>query len=100
MDAADRVAWLALRTVIDPELGLDIVTLGLVYSVEVAGEAIRVRMTLTSRGCPLGDSLVALAQEALNGVAGSRRVDLRLVWEPPWSPEKITPEGRTALRGG
>lgn len=100
MDPAKRAALTALRAVYDPEIGLDLITLGLVYSVDVLPDALRVRLTLTSRGCPLGESIMGMAQEALVGISGERRVDLGLVWSPPWSPEMITEDGRAVLRGG
>ena len=98
MDAAKRVTLMALRSVIDPEVGLDIVSMGLVYGLELTPETVRVRMTLTSRGCPMGEVLTGMAAEALSGVSGGRAVDLQLVWSPPWSPEMISQEGRAALR--
>lgn len=98
MDDPQSAARFALKTVIDPELGLDVVTLGLVYGVEATDDELVVRMTLTSPNCPLGDSLTSMAREALEGVAGRRSVRLELVWDPPWSPERISEEGRRALR--
>jgi metal-sulfur cluster biosynthetic enzyme len=98
MDPAKRVTLMALRSVIDPEVGLDIVSMGLIYALDLLPDAVRVRMTLTTRGCPMGEVLTGMAAEALAGVAGDRRVDLQLVWSPPWSPEMIAPEARAALR--
>jgi metal-sulfur cluster biosynthetic enzyme len=89
----------ALRTVYDPELGIDIVSLGLVYGVDVAGDTAIVTMTLTSPGCPLGGLLEAGVRTALAAVPGVGQVDVRIVWEPPWGPERIAPDVLARLRG-
>ncbi|MDE2291129.1 MAG: metal-sulfur cluster assembly factor [Elusimicrobia bacterium] len=96
----NRAALAALKSVYDPEVGLDVVTMGLVYGLAQDDATLRVDMTLTSPNCPLGDSIVAMAREALWGVSGERKVDLRLVWEPPWSPRMISAEGVRTLQGG
>ncbi|MBI4348658.1 MAG: metal-sulfur cluster assembly factor [Elusimicrobia bacterium] len=99
MDSAVRIAALAaLRAVVDPEVGLDVVSMGLVYGVEVTETALVVRMTLTSAHCPLGEVLASMAREALAGVAGERRVTLELVFDPPWTPARISEEGRRQLQ--
>ncbi len=88
----------ALREVFDPELGINVVDLGLVYGVEIEGDDILVRMTLTTPGCPLHDTLTQAVDEAVrsfNPSAGTVSVDL--VWEPRWKPEMITPAGRREL---
>jgi metal-sulfur cluster biosynthetic enzyme len=83
--------WTALSTVIDPELGLDIVTLGLVYGVEVDGPAARVTYTLTTPGCPMGRHITQGVRAAALGVKGIGRVDTEIVWEPAWNPGMIEP---------
>jgi metal-sulfur cluster biosynthetic enzyme len=98
MEMAKRAVLMALKNVVDPEVGLDIVTMGLVYDVVISESEIHVALTLTSRGCPLGETIGAMAREALEGIAGGRRVTLSLVWDPPWNPHMITQEGRQALR--
>ncbi|MBM3556129.1 MAG: metal-sulfur cluster assembly factor [Alphaproteobacteria bacterium] len=91
----------ALRAVIDPEVGIDVVELGLVYGISVAAQAVTVDMTMTSPSCPLGESITDQAVAAIRGVVGeSASVEVRLVWEPPWSPERMTPEARQALGWG
>jgi metal-sulfur cluster biosynthetic enzyme len=91
----------ALRTVIDPELGVNIVDLGLVYRVEVEGPRVRVEMTMTSPACPMGDYLKALVDAAIKGtVAGVQHVDVVLVWEPTWDPDMMSDGGRRQLDGG
>ena len=83
--------WTALSTVIDPELGLDVVTLGLVYGVEVDGPAARVVYTLTTPGCPMERTITQGVRDAALGVVGIDRVDTEIVWEPAWNPGMIAP---------
>ncbi len=80
-----------LNEVVDPELGIGIVDLGLVYRVAVAGGAVTVEMTLTARGCPLGDAITKGVRRKLLEVPGVTAVDVRLVWEPAWTPDLINP---------
>ncbi|MDH3319956.1 MAG: metal-sulfur cluster assembly factor [Betaproteobacteria bacterium] len=85
----------ALRTVIDPEAGMNIVELGLVYGVEAAPPHATVRMTLTSAACPLGDYLSDTVRAALRGrFPELEEVSVELVWEPPWTPERMSAEAR------
>lgn len=97
MDNAKPAVLTALRRVIDPEVGLDIVTMGLVYGLSITPEEIVVAFTLTTPGCPMGETMSRMATEAVEGAAGSRRVRLELVWEPAWDPRMITAEGREFL---
>lgn len=92
----DREAWAALATVIDPELGIDIVELGLVYGVEVHDDRVDVTMTLTTSGCPLHDVIAGGAERALLG-AGAGTVDVQVVFEPPWTPDRIGAGGLREL---
>lgn len=87
----------ALSTVEDPELGLDIVSLGLVYAVERAGDHVRVVHTLTSIGCPLGPVIERDIDEAVAGVDGVDSVEVELVFDPPWSPEKMSDDAKFLL---
>ena len=87
----------ALSTVEDPELGLDIVSLGLVYAVEREGDHVRVVHTLTSMGCPLGPVIEQDIGHALAGVEGVASVEVELVFDPPWTPEKMSDDARFLL---
>ncbi len=86
----------ALRAVVDPEVGLDIVELGLVYRVVASASEVVVTMTLTTPGCPLHDALVGGVRTAL-ARAGAPEVHVRVVWDPPWTPQRIGAAGRSAL---
>jgi metal-sulfur cluster biosynthetic enzyme len=87
----------ALRDVVDPELGINVVDLGLVYGVAVDAEKIAtIDMTLTSAACPLTDVIEDQAADALDGVVTGFRINW--VWMPPWGPENITDDGREQLR--
>ena len=85
----------SLKAVEDPEAGMDIVELGLVYGVDVESDLIRVRMTMTSAACPMGEFLTDAARAAvLRAHPTVSRVDVELVWEPMWTPDMMSPEAR------
>jgi metal-sulfur cluster biosynthetic enzyme len=95
--SADQVR-LALRKVKDPELGLNIVDLGLVYEVTVsATNDIHVDMTLTSPGCPAGPQIMTDVERTLQALPGAGEVELNLVWSPYWTPERIEPRVRAYM---
>ena len=94
---ATSAAYAALADVIDPELGLDIVELGLVYDVRVTASTVTVDMTLTTPGCPVSELLPAEAREVLARALPGRAVEVRVVWDPPWTPDHISDAGRAAL---
>jgi radical SAM protein len=79
----------ALRTVIDPELGLSVVELGLIYGIAIEGGAVRITMTLTAPGCPLHELMAEWVRRAVLGVPGVERVDVSLTFDPPWTPDRI-----------
>ena len=82
----------ALRQVKDPELGLNIIDIGLVYDVAVSDEgAVHVKMTLTSPGCPAGPEIMGDAKQTVEALEGVTAVEVELVWEPYWTPEKMDP---------
>ena len=81
----------ALRQVEDPEAGMNIVDLGLVYLIEVTPGAVHVDMTMTTAACPMTDMIVDQAREAVVAlVPEGTTVDVRLVWDPPWTPDKMS----------
>ena len=87
----------ALKTVKDPELGLDLVVLGLIYDIEVEGTAANVVMSLTSPMCPVAGQIVEDAKQAVLGVDGVDNAEVELTFEPPWTPERISPLIRSSL---
>ena len=90
----------ALRQVIDPEIGCNIVDLGLVYSVTITGAAVSVVMTLTTPGCPMHDSIRDGAQNVLLGLESVEEANVEVVWDPPWHPSMMTEYGRAATGVG
>lgn len=87
----------AMRDVVDPELGINVVDLGLVYGVTVDdGNAAIIDMTLTSAACPLTDVIEDQTRQVLDGITSDVRINW--VWMPPWGPDKITDSGREQLR--
>ncbi len=88
----------ALKDVMDPELGINVVDLGLIYDLGRDNEnnALIISMTLTSAGCPLTDVLEEQTAEALDGIVEAFRINW--IWMPPWGPEKITEDGRDMMR--
>jgi radical SAM protein with 4Fe4S-binding SPASM domain len=79
----------ALRTVVDPELGLSVVELGLIYGIAIEGGAVRVTMTLTAAGCPLHEVMADWVRQAVLRVPGVERVDVAVTFDPPWTPDRI-----------
>lgn len=88
----------ALRGVWDPELGIDVVSLGLIYDVRLDETGLVVDMTLTTPGCPVSDQLPSEAAEAVRRALPRYPVRINVVWEPPWSPDRISDEARRVLR--
>ena len=87
----DEAVREALRGVDDPEAGMNIVDLGLVYGVEVTPDAVRVDMTMTTAACPMTDMIADQARGAIAALLPEgTAVDIRLVWDPPWTPDKMT----------
>ncbi len=81
----------ALHEVIDPELGYNIVDIGLIYGLKVETNLIKVIMTMTTPGCPAQDYIMEGVKQRGLRIPGVQDVDIHLVWEPPWSPQKMTP---------
>jgi metal-sulfur cluster biosynthetic enzyme len=84
----------ALREVFDPELGMSVVDLGLIYDVQVDAGRVRITMTLTTQGCPLHDSMTEWVRQAVGRIPGVDEVEVAITFEPAWTPERI---GRAAL---
>jgi metal-sulfur cluster biosynthetic enzyme len=95
--ALEEAVWQALGTVIDPELGLPITDLGLVYRVEAAAGVVTVVMTTTTPICPLGSYLAGLARSRVEDLAGVSEVDVHLTNEPPWTIDRMTAQARSQL---
>jgi len=86
----------ALRQVIDPEIGCNLVDLGLIYDIAITGANVRVTMTLTTPGCPMHESLCGGVQAAVLSLDGVEEAEVDLVWDPPWHPAMMTEVGRAA----
>ena len=89
-----------LRQVEDPELGMDVVDLGLVYDVEVQGPKVKVLYSLTSMGCPAGPLIAGDMERAAREVEGVEEVDLELTFDPPWTPDKMSDDAKFILGFG
>ena len=97
----EKAVWQRLKTCYDPEIPVNIVDLGLIYGMAILpaeqGKRIEVKMTLTAQGCGMGGTIANDAQNKLLEIPGVKEADVQVVWDPPWTPEKISPEGRTLL---
>jgi metal-sulfur cluster biosynthetic enzyme len=87
----------ALKQVDDPELGINIVDLGLVYDVSIEGDAVHVTYTLTTMGCPIGPLIETQIKQMIEPIDGIDRVEAEMVLTPPWTPEKMSEEAKAAL---
>jgi metal-sulfur cluster biosynthetic enzyme len=90
----------ALREVEDPELGMDIVELGLLYDVEIQASSVKVIHSLTSMGCPAGPMIQESIYDAVQSVPGVDAVEVELTWDPPWTPEKMSEDAKFILGFG
>ncbi len=98
----EAMVWEQLKTCYDPEIPVNIVDLGLVYAMEVKDQPdgsrkVDVKMTLTAQGCGMGGSIAMDARQKLLTLPGVTEADVELVWDPPWNPQMISPEGRERL---
>jgi probable FeS assembly SUF system protein SufT len=100
-EALEKEVWQTLKTCFDPEIPVNIVDLGLIYDMQIGylsdGARVDVKMTLTAQGCGMGGSIAADARNKLLDLSGVVEADVEVVWDPPWTPEKISPEGRALL---
>ena len=90
----------ALRNCYDPEIPVNIVDLGLVYSVAIDEDKVKVRMTLTTMGCPAHAYLMHQVQTEIEKIPGVKMAEVEIVWDPPWTPDKMSPEARKRLESG
>jgi metal-sulfur cluster biosynthetic enzyme len=97
MAVTEKQVLSALRGVKDPELGLDLVVLGLVYDVEVEAADVKATISLTSPMCPVAGQIVEDAKKAIEGVEGVASAEVELTFDPPWTPERISPLVRASL---
>ena len=86
-----------LRTCYDPEIMINIVDLGLVYGVDVEGEKVHVEMTLTTPGCPMYEFMAENVKQKVEAMEGVKEVVVELVWEPPWTPDRMSEETKKKL---
>ncbi|HXG20745.1 MAG TPA: iron-sulfur cluster assembly protein [Methylomirabilota bacterium] len=93
----EELIYTVLRTCYDPEIPLNIVDLGLIYGVQVADDRVSVKMTLTTQGCGMGSYISREAEEKILSLPGVREARVEVVWDPPWTPDMISAEGRKTL---
>ena len=97
MPVTEKNVMDALKTVKDPELNLNLVVLGLVYDVDVQETHVDARISLTSPMCPVAEQIVHMAEDAIRGVEGVESAKVQLTFDPPWTPERISPLIRSSL---
>lgn len=94
---SEEAVYDALRLIDDPEIGLNLVDLGMIYGVTIEGGRVRIAMTLTTQGCPLHDAMLPAVEQVVGQIDGVEQVEVDLVWEPPWTPERLSPLAAVAL---
>ena len=87
----------ALSNVYDPEIPIDIVNLGLVYDVEIDGDVVNLKMTMTSPGCPSAREIILESQTLVSELDEGKEANVEVVWDPPWTPEKMSDEARASM---
>ncbi len=97
MAATEKDVRDALRAVKDPELGLDLVVLGLVYDIEIEDADVKATISLTSPLCPVAGQIVEEVKQAIEGVDGVESAEVELTFDPPWTPERMNPLVRSSL---
>lgn len=95
--ALEDRCWAALAEIQDPEMPIGLVDLGLIYAVSVNGSTVCVDLTFTAMGCPATDFILEDVRERLLAEPGVKAVDVRVVWDPPWTSQRLTQDGRDAL---
>ncbi len=96
-DDVEGAVWRALSSITDPEMPVSLVDMGMVYRVVVAGGTAEIDLTFTSIGCPAMDMILEDVREAVAAIPGIDRVELEVVWSPPWTKDRLTAKGRTLL---
>lgn len=86
-----------LKAVSDPEIGMDVVNLGLVYDIQINGDRVYIKMTMTAPTCPVTPWILAEAQKVVENIDGVEAADIELVWDPPWNPSMMSDEAREQL---
>ena len=86
-----------LRQVYDPEIPVNIVDLGLIYDVNLVNESCNIKMTLTSQGCPEARNIPEVVKQRVGGIEGISSCQVEIVWDPTWTPQRISPNGRRIL---
>jgi len=97
MNITKEMVLETLKSVIDPEIGINIVDLGLVYNVALENDKISVTMTLTTPGCPMHNSIKGWVENQVKALASGYEVFIDLIWEPAWTPEKMSDEAKRQL---
>jgi probable FeS assembly SUF system protein SufT len=100
--ADEKAVWDAMKTCYDPEIPVNIVDLGLIYSCEISnegegGSSVAIKMTLTAPGCGMGDMIATEVRQKIEGIQGTSDVNVELVWDPPWDRSMITESARLQL---
>ena len=93
----EQQVFQALRNCYDPEIPLNIVDLGLVYQVHIEGDQVAIKMTLTAPGCPLHATISRSVQQEVEKVEGVKQARVEVVWQPPWTPDRMSPEAKKKL---
>jgi len=97
---SEQVVMEALKNCMDPEVPLSVVDLGLIYGVNINDKNdVNIKMTMTTRGCPLHDTLVSDVKKYLGKVDGIGNINVEIVWDPPWSPDRMSPEAKEKIYG-
>lgn len=94
---SEEQVWDQLRQVYDPEIPVNVVDLGLIYDLRVEGRTVNVQMTLTAQGCGMGPSIAMDAKRRIEALPAVDEANVQVVWDPPWTPHMISPEGRAKL---
>ena len=86
-----------MKQVSDPEIGMDVVNLGLVYDITINGDRVYIKMTMTAPTCPVTPWILSEAQRVVENINGVEAADIEVVWDPPWNPSMMTDEAKEAL---